>query len=449
MKKSAKKFKLSPLRTIILGYFCIILLGALLLCLPISARSGQWTNFFDALFTATSATCVTGLVVFDTYTYWSVFGQLIILLMIQVGGIGFMTLAISALTLTKHKIGLRSRYTLQESVNASQVGGIVRMTRFILIGAAVFEISGAVLLSIRFCPQYGLWKGLYFAVFHSVSAFCNAGFDLMGGSGEFSSLTQYASDPLVNFVVILLIIIGGIGFFVWSDLKTNKFCFRRYKLHTKVVLVTTAALIVIPFLFMLLTERNNPIFEGAPLTYLLSCLFQTVTTRTAGFNTADLTALSDATILCMIFLMIIGGSPSSTAGGLKTTTLAMLVASLASIFKKRKNISCFRRRISDNALLQIISITALYTLLFFGCSMLICAFDSVSVKEALFETASAIGTVGVSLGGITAGLSTASHLVLMALMFFGRVGGLTILLAFRDQQSATPSKYPVENITIG
>lgn len=270
----------------------------------------------------------------------------------------------------------------------------------------------------------------------------------MGGNGAFSSLTQYAADPLVNLVVMALIIIGGIGFFVWSDLKTNKFRFRRYKLHTKVVLVTTAALIVIPFLFMLLTERNNPNFAGAPLTYLLSCLFQTVTTRTAGFNTADLTALSDATVLCMIFLMIIGGSPSSTAGGLKTTTLAMLVASLASIFKKRKNISCFRRRISDNVLLQIISITALYTLLFFGCAMLICAFDSISVKEALFETASAIGTVGLTLG-ITASLSTASHLVLMALMFFGRVGGLTILLAFHDQQSVTPSKYPVENITIG
>ncbi|MGN0571500.1 MAG: TrkH family potassium uptake protein [Candidatus Fimenecus sp.] len=436
------------MRTIILGYFCIILLGAFLLCLPISARSGHWTNFFDALFTATSATCVTGLVVFDTYTYWSIFGQLVILLMIQVGGIGFMTLAISAMTLTKHKIGLRSRYTLQESVNATQVGGIVRMTRFILIGTAIFEISGSVLLCFRFCPQYGFWKGLYFSIFHAVSAFCNAGFDLMGSSGAFSSLTQYAADPLVNFVISALIIIGGIGFFVWSDIKTNRFRFRRYKLHTKVVLVTTAALIVVPFLFMLLTERNNPSFKGAPLTYFLSCLFQTITTRTAGFNTADLTVFSDATILCMIFLMLIGGSPSSTAGGLKTTTLAMLCASLVSIFKKRKNISCFHRRISDDALLQIISITALYTLLLFSCAMLICAFDSVSVKEALFETASAIGTVGLSLG-ITAGLSTVSHFILMALMFFGRVGGLTLLLAFHDQQSVTPSRYPVENITIG
>lgn len=448
MKTTVKKFRLSPLRTIILGYFCIIIFGALLLCLPISARSGHWTNLLDALFTATSATCVTGLVVFDTYTYWSVFGQIVILLMIQVGGIGFMTLAISAMTLTKHKIGLRSRYTLQESVNASQVGGIVRMTRFILIGTAFFEICGAVFLSFRFCPQFGFWKGLYFAVFHAVSAFCNAGFDLMGGNGAFSSLTRYGADPLVNLVVIALIIIGGIGFFVWSDIAANKFRFRRYKLHTKVVLSTTAALLLIPFFFFLFTERNNPNFVGHPLTYIFSCLFQTVTTRTAGFNTADLTALSDATVLCMIFLMLVGGSPSSTAGGLKTTTLAMLVSSLLSVFKKRKSITCFHRRISDDTLLHIISITALYILLFFGCGMLLSAFDNITVKEALFETASAIGTVGLTLG-ITPGLSTASHLVLMALMFFGRVGGLTLLLAFHDHQSATPSKYPVEKITIG
>lgn len=448
MKKMVNKLKLTPLRTIILGYFVIICLGAFLLCLPIASRGGQWTNYFDTLFTATSATCVTGLIVFDTYTYWSIFGQIVILIMIQVGGIGFMTLAISAMTLTKRKIGLRSRYTLQESVNAAQVGGIVRMTRFILIGTAFFEISGAVLLSFRFCPQYGFWKGVYFAVFHSVSAFCNAGFDLMGGSDPFSSLTQYASDPLVNVVIVLLIIIGGLGFFVWSDIKTNKFRFRRYKLHTKVVLVTTAALIVLPFLFLLFTERNNPNFNESPRTYLLSALFQTVTTRTAGFNTADLTTISDAGILCMIFLMLIGGSPSSTAGGLKTTTLAMLIASLVSVLKKRKSITCFQRRINDNALLSIISIVALYVLLFFGCAMLICAFDSLSLKEAMFETASAIGTVGLTLG-VTPTLGTASHFILMALMFFGRVGGLTLLLALHDQQSATPSKYPVENITIG
>lgn len=447
MKHNAHKFKLSPLRTIVLGYTGIIFFGALLLVLPVSSRAGCWTGFEDALFTATSATCVTGLIVQDTYTYWSLFGQIIILILIQVGGIGFMTLAISALMLTKQKIGLRNRYTLQESVNAPQVGGIVRMTRFILLGTGIIEGSGAVFLAFRFCPQFGLWKGLYFSVFHAVSAFCNAGFDLMGGNAPFSSLTSFTADPLVNAVIITLIVVGGLGFFVWSDIKTAKFRFRKYKLHTKVVLMTTLFLIVIPFLLILLFEYQNPVFGEKTSAYIFGSLFQTVTTRTAGFNTVDIASLSDATIVLMLLLMLIGGSPSSTAGGLKTTTFAMLAASIFSIFRQRKSIECFKRRIGDDTLLKIIAITALYVILFFTCGMLLCAFDGVGLKEALFETASAIGTVGITLG-ITSELGTASHIILIMLMFFGRVGGLTLLLAFRDQ-GGTPSKYPVEKITIG
>lgn len=445
----ARKHKLSPVKTIVLGYVIIILTGALLLTLPLSTREGVWTPFGNALFTATSATCVTGLVVYDTYTYWSIFGQIVILLLIQIGGIGFMTLAISALTLTKRKIGLRDRYTLQESVNAPQVGGIVKMTRFILLGTAIFEVTGAVLLAFRFCPEFGFFKGLYFAVFHSVSAFCNAGFDLMGGNGEFSSLTSYEHDPLVNLVIISLIIIGGIGFFVWRDIATNKWHFRRYRLHTKVVCVTTAALLIIPFLLMIIFESHNPKFsEMTTREYTLGMLFQTVSPRTAGFNTVDLTALSDASVLLIIFLMLIGGSPSSTAGGMKTTTLAMMISGVFTAFRQRKTIESFHRRVGDDANVQVISVIAMYILLFFMSGTLICAFDSVTVKEALFETASAIGTVGLTLG-ITPALSGASKLVLIALMFFGRVGGLTLLLAFRDQQGAVPSKYPVEKITIG
>lgn len=447
MKHISHKFKISPLRTIVLGYTGIILFGALLLVLPISSRAGVWTSFEDALFTATSATCVTGLIVQDTYTYWSLFGQIVILAMIQVGGIGFMTLAISALMLTKQKIGLRSRYTLQESVNAPQVGGIVRMTRFILLGTGITELCGAVLLAFRFCPQFGFRKGLYFSVFHAISAFCNAGFDLMGGYAPFSSLTNYVADPLVNAVIIALIILGGLGFFVWSDIKTAKFRFRKFKLHTKVVLVTTLALLIIPCLLILLFEFQNPIFAGQPSAYIYGSLFQTVTTRTAGFNTVDISALSDATIVLMLLLMLVGGSPSSTAGGLKTTTFAMLAASIFTIFRQRKSIECFKRRIGDDTLLKIIAITAMYVILFFTCGMLLCAFDHVGLKEALFETASAIGTVGITLG-ITNSLGTASHFVLMLLMFFGRVGGLTLLLAFHDQ-GGTPSKYPIEKITVG
>lgn len=447
MKHTHRKLKLSPLRTIVLGYTGIILLGALLLLLPISSRAGVWTSFEDAIFTATSATCVTGLIVQDTYTYWSLFGQIVILLLIQVGGIGFMTLAISALMLTKQKIGLRNRYTLQESVNAPQVGGIVRMTRFILLGTCIIEVSGAILLAFRFCPQFGFWKGMYFAVFHAISAFCNAGFDLMGGNAPFSSLTDYVSDPLVNTVIMALIILGGLGFFVWSDIKVSKYRFRKFKLHTKVVLITTLVLLLIPFLLILLFEYRNPVFGEKKSAYIFGNLFQTVTTRTAGFNTVDIASFSDASLVLMLLLMLIGGSPSSTAGGLKTTTFAMLFASVFSIFRQRKSIECFKRRISDDLLLKIIAIVAMYVILFFTCGMLLCAFDEVGMKEALFETASAIGTVGITLG-ITGELSTASHIILILLMFFGRVGGLTLLLAFHDH-GGTPSKYPVEKITIG
>lgn len=447
MKHRSRRYKLSPLRTIIFGYVGIILFGSILLTLPVSSRAGIWTSFEDALFTSTSATCVTGLIVQDTYTYWSLFGQMVILTMIQVGGIGFMTLAISALMLTKQKIGLRNRYTLQESVNAPQVGGIVRMTRFILLGTIIIETIGTVLLAFRFCPQFGFWKGLYFAVFHAISAFCNAGFDLMGNTEPFSSLTGYTADPLINITIILLIVLSGLGFFVWSDVLTSKFRFRKFKLHTKVVLITTLALIVIPFLLILLFEYQNPVFGKNPAAYIFGSLFQTVTTRTAGFNTVEIARLSDATIILMLLLMLIGGSPGSTAGGLKTTTFALLAASLFAIFRQRKSIECFKRRISDDTILKIIAITAMYILLFFTCGMLICAFDNVGLKEALFETASAIGTVGITLG-ITGSLGTASHLILILLMFFGRVGGLTLLLAFHEH-GGIPSKYPVEKISVG
>ena len=440
---------LSPLRVVVLGYFLIILTGALLLCLPISSRAGTWTPFHDTLFTATSATCVTGLIVYDTYTHWTLFGQIVILMMIQVGGIGFMTLAISALSFTKRKIGLRGRFTMQEDVGANQIGGIVRMTRFILLGTAVFEGAGALLLAIRFCPQFGFWKGLYFAVFHAVSAFCNAGFDLMGGEAPFSSLTAYAGDPIVSLTICGLIVIGGLGFFVWYDILQNRQRIRRYKLHTKVVLLTTFLLILIPFLLMLVFERNTKeLHENGVGEYMLSMLFQTITPRTAGFNSVDYGLLSDATIIVSIFLMLVGGSPSSTAGGLKTTTLATWFAGVFSVLRRRKTVELFHRRMGEDAMLQIVSVSAMYMLLFFIGGTLVCAFDPVSIKESFFEVASALGTVGLTLG-ITPSLSVPSLLVLIAMMFFGRVGGITLLLAFHGQHGATPSKYPVEKINIG
>lgn len=448
MSKTIKK-KMSPTLTISLGYFIIVAIGTALLMLPVATRSGASAGIETALFTATSATCVTGLIIQDTFTFWSLFGQIVIICLIQIGGIGFMTLAVSAITLTKKKISLRERTTLKEAFNAAQIGGIVRMSRFIILGTVVVELFGAVVLSTRFCPKYGMIKGLYFSVFHSVSAFCNAGFDLMGGEGKFSSLTSMGNDYILNLIIMLLIIVGGLGFFVWSDILNSKFKFKKLKLNSKIVLITSALLIVIPFFMIMLFEKNGILFKDESQTQsVFTALFQTVTTRTAGFNTVDLNALSEPTILLMIMLMMVGGSPSSTAGGFKTTTLAMLVMSVFTMFKRKKNIECFHRRIENEKLIHLSCIITLYLIIFLLAAMLIGTIDGVPIKEALFESASAIGTVGLTLG-ITPSLSGFSHLILIGLMFFGRVGGLTILLSLHEQRYIGPALMPVENVTIG
>ena len=442
-------WRLSPTRIIVTGYLLIILLGTVLLMLPVSSRAGVMTPFLDSLFTATSATCVTGLVVHDTFTYWSRFGQLIILLMIQVGGLGFMTMSIVAVMLMRRKIGLRQRYIMQESVSAPQVGGIVRMTRFIVLGTLLLEGIGAVLLSFRFCQEFSFWDGIYRAVFISISAFCNAGFDLMGDRAPFSSLTSMATDPLVNITVMALIIIGGLGFYVWADVVEKRQRFRRYRLHSKLVLTTTAILLLGGTVIYAALEWNGPAYAGysAPEKLMISA-FQSVTMRTAGFNTADLTKMSDGSIIVSIVLMLVGGSSGSTAGGIKTTTFAVLFLSILSELKKKKSIECFNRRIEDETLRHACSIMMLYLSLLLIAAAAICTLDGVTMKEAIFETTSAIGTVGLSLG-VTTSLSTLSRLIIIVLMYFGRVGGLTILLLFADLYDPVPSRLPQEKITVG
>lgn len=441
--------KLTPTKIIVIGYLLIVLAGACLLSLPAAGRSGLMTPFIDALFTSTSATCVTGLIVYDTFTHWSLFGQLVIILLIQIGGLGFMTLSIMAVMLMRRKIHLRQRYIMQESVGAPQVGGIVRMTRFIVFGTLLLEGIGAVLLSIRFCPEYGWGEGLYRAVFTSVSAFCNAGFDLMGGYAPFSSLTSVATDPLINFTIMALIVIGGLGFYVWADVIENKHRFCRYRLHSKLVLTTTAILLAGGTVLYALMEWNGPAYAGhtAPEKLLFS-VFQSVTMRTAGFNTVDLSQMSDGSTIISVVLMLIGGSSGSTAGGMKTTTFAVLFLSIFSELKNKKHIECFNRRIEDEVLRHACSIMMLYLLLMVSATAAICTLDGVTIKEAIFETASAIGTVGLTLG-ITPSLSEISHLILIALMYLGRVGGLTILLVFSDLYDPVPSRVPVEKITVG
>lgn len=441
-KKNHRHF--TSFQVIILGFFSVILLGSLLLMLPFSTRDGQGASFADGLFTATSAVCVTGLIVRDTATYWSEFGQAIILTLIQIGGMGVVTIAVAIAVASGRKIGLMQRSTMQEAISAHQVGGIVRLTKFILKTSISIELLGALLLAPVFCKDFGIFKGLWYSVFHSISAFCNAGFDLIGVREPFSSLTSYASNPIVNFTIMALIITGGLGFVTWADIKKNKFHFRKYNMQSKVILTVTAGLLIFPAIYFFFCEFSNlPIGER-----ILSSLFQSVTPRTAGFNTVDLTLLTETGLMIMIILMLIGGSPGSTAGGMKTTTVVVLFSSALAVFRKQDSAHFFSRRIPDNAVKNAATILMMYLTLFLGGGMVISYIEEVSLMSALFETSSAIGTVGLSLG-LTPSLGMVSKSILILLMFFGRVGGLTLIFAALSERNNFGSRYPQEKITVG
>lgn len=444
-----KLHRLAPSQVVILSFIMMILCGAFLLMLPISSRDGTWTPFFDALFTSTSASCVTGLVIYDTYTHWSLFGQLIIIIMIQIGGLGVVTMAIFFVTLTGRKIGLRSRTLMKESIDAPQTGGIIRLTGFIFKGSLLIEGLAALLLSIRFIPEFGPLKGIWMSIFHAISAFCNAGFDLMGQKEPFSSLTSYQGDALVLGVISILVVIGGLGFFVWDDLLRHKFKFKKYRLQTKIVLVTTAILLIIPMLYFFFYEFAQPQWSDMTLGQRIwSSIFESITPRTAGFNSISYDKLENSALPIYTTLMLIGGSSGSTAGGFKTTTFAVLIVTLISIFSKKEGVQVFNRRLPNETIIHTIAILTLYLLLFIISGILICIFDDVSIQESFFETASALGTVGLSLG-ITSSLSKASQFVLIILMYLGRVGSLTILYAISANHPLSYSKVPQESISIG
>ncbi len=437
------KKHLSSFQIIILGFAGVILAGTFLLMLPVSSADGVFTPFNQALFTATSSVCVTGLVVVDTGSYWSVFGQLIILILIQTGGMGIVMVAATVSMISGRKISLMQRSTMREAISAPKVGGIVRLTGFVIKWIIFIELTGAAIMAPVFCKDYGL-KGLWMALFHSVSAFCNAGFDILGTeSSAFSSLTGYSNNTIINLTIVTLIITGGIGFITWDDIRTSKLNFRRYSMQSKVIITTTAVLIVIPVLFLFFFEYSSlPLKER-----MLYSLFQAVTPRTAGFNTADLTALSDAGQSMMIFLMLIGGSPGSTAGGMKTTTLAVLAANAAATFLRRENIQFFGRRIEDNTVKNASTIAIMYIVVFYIGALIINMVEGIPISTCLFETASAIGTVGLTLG-ITSQLGIISQAVLIVLMFLGRVGGLTLIYA-AVSVNRSPLKLPQGKITVG
>lgn len=439
-----KRKKLTTFQIITMGFAVIIIFGSFLLMMPVSSSAGEKTPFIDALFTSTSAVCVTGLVIYDTAEYWSMFGQLVIMILIQIGGMGVITVAAFLFILSGQRIGLMHRSTMQEALSAPKVGGIVRLAGFIIKAAIGIELIGALAMLPVFSGELGIEKGLWYSIFHSISAFCNAGFDLMGVYSPFSSLTAYKTNPVINISVIALIIAGGIGFLTWDDIRENRCRIRKYRLQSRVILCVTAVLIIVPFFYFFFCEFNNESSEER----IWYSLFQSVTPRTAGFNTKNLTDMTQTGQVITIILMICGGSPGSTAGGIKTTTVAVLIAAVTSTFKKREEVHILNRTISDETVKYALTIFILYILSFTAGGILISNIENVQMMAGIFEAVSAVCTTGLSLG-ITPGIKTASKLILMVLMFIGRVGGLTLVFAAMSGGQRVQSRLPKEKITVG
>lgn len=416
--------------------------------LPAASRNGSWTPFLNALFTATSATCVTGLVVADTWRYWSLFGQLVILALIQIGGLGFITIGAYISVILKKKIGLKGRTAIHESISTIEIAGVVRLVRKIIRGTFLFEMAGAMLLALRFIPEFGLVRGSYFGIFHSVSAFCNAGFDLMGIREEYSSLMAYEGDVIVNLTVMGLIIVGGAGFMVWDDFLRNRFHFKKYMLHSKILLTATGILIAGGTVLFLLFE-NNGLFAGMTIREkALGAMFAAVTPRTAGFNTTDLGGLSNASKILTMILMFIGGGSGSTAGGIKVTTAVVMVLSAAAMIRRTPGVNIYGRRLDEDAVRRASAIMMCNLGLILLASMIIFAVQPLDFSDVFMETFSAMGTVGLSTG-ITRSLLPVSRIAIILLMYCGRLGSLTFALVFAQRKAAAPVQQPVEKIVVG
>lgn len=438
---------MTPARLLVLGFLGIIVVGTVLLILPISSKSGEMTSFIDAMFVTVSASCVTGLIPVDTNAHWSLFGQIVILLLIQTGGVGFMTFVFGFLRLAGKKISLKSRTVMQEAVAAPELSGMARLTGTIFVGTLVFELLGAFVLSFAFVPKYGA-EGIWIAVFIGISSFCNAGFDLMGGrgNGEFISLTEFSGNPIVCITVPLLIIIGGLGFFVWQDIRNNRHHVSHYSLHTKLVLITTALFIIIPTLIIMCAETDLSLQER-----IFSSFFTAVSPRTAGFNILDLGNVRNVTVFITIILMVVGGASGSTAGGIKVNTFAVLFLSLLSIVRRKNSVEAFGRRIDEQNIKTATQFVTMYLITAILAVIIISLMemnnDAITLTEVVFEVASGIGTVGLTLG-ITPYLCEGSLVVLALLMYLGRVGCLTFMLCFKAP-SEPAAMLPMESVRIG
>jgi trk system potassium uptake protein TrkH len=437
-------------QTLALGYLVVIIIGTALLCLPFATKGSQSTSFINAFFTATSATCVTGLAPYDTATHWTLFGQLVILFLIQLGGLGFMTLVSIMFLMFGKGMGLYSKNIFMQSAGGRKLSGVTNLVKRIIIGTVCCETAGALLLSIRFIPDFGAGKGIYFSIWHSISAFCNAGFDLMGTpDAPFVSLSRYATDPLVMLTICALIIFGGLGFCVWGDVFDCKLNFKKFQLNTKAVLVVNTILIISGTALFLIFERNNPSYSGYNFgERLLVSIFNAVSPRTAGFSSSDLSTLSDSGYLLTIILMFIGGSSGSTAGGIKVGTFAVIVMGTVAAFRGRKDINIGKKRLDYSQLSQALAIFTACLLMIMLSTLIICAVEEASFKDVLFECVSALGTVGLSLS-LTSTLGVISKLILILLMYAGRVGILTLALAVGEKRTTDEIRRPIDSLLIG
>lgn len=438
---------ISTSRLFALGFALIILFGAALLSLPIANKTGG-IPFIDALFTACSATCVTGLVVYDTFSQFTAFGQVVIIFLIQIGGLGFMTFAILLTMAAGRRISLSERINLSEAIGAGRLGGVVKLARRILFGTLLIEGTGALLLFFRFRTLFPTGKAVWYGVFHSISAFCNAGFDLMGAVKPGSSLTYFVGDPVVSLTVVSLILLGGIGFIVWDDVLNNRFRFKRMKLHTKVVLVFSLAIVLIPWLLFMYTERSGVYVGMTSGGRMLAALFSAVTPRTAGFNTVDTGALSEAGILLTVILMIIGAGSGSTGGGIKISTFAVQFLCVLAHMRGRQDVNIMERRLNQSTCRRAFCSTLLYIGIALIASFIIAVIQPLPLKNILFECFSALGTVGLSTG-ITSQLYTLSKAIIILLMFTGRVGSVTVFMAVVMLKSKNEARFPEEEVVIG
>lgn len=445
MKISILK-KLSHSQILAGGFFIIILIGAFILNMGFSSAKGESIDFLDALFTSTSSVCVTGLIVADTGTYWSNFGKFVIMLLIQIGGLGFMTIATLGVIISGEKLSYSKKLLIQDSLSSEKTSDIIKFCKKIILVSLFIELVGAICLSIAFVPEFGFVKGICYGIFHSVTAFCNAGFDIMG---NFSSLTAYFNNPIVNISIMLLIILGGLGFSTIFDINRKR-AFKKFRLNTKIILITTAILIVIPTFLFFIFEMNNPKTLGNMNLgeKILASLFQVVSPRTAGYNTIELSQMYDSTKFLTIILMFIGGAPASTAGGLKTTTFALIIISVYCLFKQKSEIEIFGRTVPfKNLNKALVSLVIGFTLVITG-TMIILSYSDFDFLTVLYEVTSAYATVGLTLG-ITTKLNAICKITLIILMFMGRVGSLTVLYSFIKTDSKKKYKYPKEEINIG